>query len=228
LNQGTKQRIVGTVVLLALALIFLPIIFDGQGSYQTPLSSRIPDPPVINLMPEPTPTRPAMAITSPAADTSSAEVITTADSDAAPAVVAETDPTPITETNSAADSATTATTSVATTSAGSTAIPAVVTSEPVYTRDVPTLDANGLPQGWSVRLGSFSDAANASNLLQRLLADGYRAYTRQLLSGQTELTAVFVGPWIERERVAEYQKELQDKFQLSGMVVRYQIEQIQN
>jgi len=234
LNQGTKQRIVGTVVLLALALIFLPIIFDGQGSYQTPLSSRIPDMPVINLMPEPTPTRPALAITSPASDASSAEVITTAGSDAAPEAVADTNPTTISETASAATTSTT-TASVDTTATQASPAPesatdniAVVTSEPAYTRDVPTLDANGLPQGWSVRLGSFSDAANASNLLQRLLADGYRAYTRQLMSGQTELTAVFVGPWIERERVAEYQKELQDKFQLSGMVVRYQVEQIQN
>jgi len=104
----------------------------------------------------------------------------------------------------------------------------VVTSEPVFTRDVPSLDANGLPQGWSVRLGSFSDASNAAALLQRLQTAGYRAYTRRMTSGQTELTGVYVGPWLERERVAEYQKELQDEFQLSGMVVRYQVEQLQD
>jgi len=43
LNQGTKQRIVGTVVLLTLAFIFLPIVFDGQGSYEPAMTSRIPD-----------------------------------------------------------------------------------------------------------------------------------------------------------------------------------------
>ena len=49
MNQGAKQRIVGTVALLALALIFLPIIFDGEGSYQVPVSSRIPETPIISI-----------------------------------------------------------------------------------------------------------------------------------------------------------------------------------
>ena len=60
MNQGAKQRIVGTVVLLALALIFLPIIFDGEGSYQAPVSSRIPDTPIISILPEPTQSRPVI------------------------------------------------------------------------------------------------------------------------------------------------------------------------
>jgi len=60
LNQGAKQRIVGTAVLLALALIFLPIIFDGEGSYQAPVSSRIPEAPIISILPEPTQSRPVI------------------------------------------------------------------------------------------------------------------------------------------------------------------------
>ena len=60
MNQGAKQRIVGTVVLLALALIFLPIIFDGQGSYEAPVTSRIPDTPIISILPEPVQSRPVI------------------------------------------------------------------------------------------------------------------------------------------------------------------------
>ena len=58
MNQNTKQRIVGVVVLLALALIFLPILFDGDGDFQSTISSRIPEAPTIELMPEPVPSRP--------------------------------------------------------------------------------------------------------------------------------------------------------------------------
>jgi DedD protein len=104
----------------------------------------------------------------------------------------------------------------------------VVTSEPVFSREVPALDPNGLPQGWSVQLGSFADARNASNLLQRLLSADYRAYTRALPGNGAQMTAVFVGPWLERELAADYQKRLQDEFQLSGLVVRFEVEPLQD
>lgn len=197
MNQGTKQRIVGTVVLLALALIFLPIIFDGEGSYQTPLSSRIPEPPLITILPDPVPVRPVLAIEEPVT-----------------VVAPEATPEP-----ALADST-------------SVSVPAespaeVVISEPAFSREIPSLDQNGLPQGWSVRLGSFADANNASSLLQRLLAGGYRAYTRPMPGSGAQMTGVFVGPWLERELVADYQKQLQAEFQLSGLVVRYEVEPLQ-
>lgn len=208
MNQGTKQRIVGTVVLLALALIFLPIVFDGEGSYQTPLASRIPEPPMITLLPEPAPNRPVILNNSePVSPATSAAVAETAP---APAPEAQITPTPD------ADSGATAVDQAV----------AIVESEAVFTREVPSLDANGLPQGWSVRLGSFSEAANASALMTRLQAAGYRAYTRRLGSAGAELTAVYVGPWIERERVEDYKKQLQDEFQLSGLVVRYEVDKL--
>lgn len=209
MNQATKQRIVGTVVLLALALIFLPIVFDGEGSYQTPLSSRIPDPPVITLMPDPEPVRPALAIELPPVTPQpeiSAEPDTAALEEVAAAIVS---PVP-------ADGATIETSA------------AVVTSEPVFSREAPALDANGLPQGWSVRLGSFAEANNATSLMQRLQAAGYRAYTLPMPGSGAPMTGVFVGPWLERELVADYQKQLQEEFQLSGLVVRYEVEPLQD
>lgn len=213
-------------MLLALALIFLPIIFDGEGSYQTPLASRIPEPPVFTLLPEPEPVRPVIL----------------ADSDAINVPVAVPDATPQaasieTDTETEADSAdTTDTTTSANPDTVVTTVPesagtadvAIVESQPVFSRDVPTLDANGLPEGWSVRLGSFSESANATALLERLQTAGYRAYSRQVTSGQTSMTAVYVGPWIDRALVNDYQKRLQDEFQLSGMVVRYEIDPLVN
>lgn len=190
MKPETKQRIVGTVVLLALALIFLPIIFDGQGSYQSPVSSRIPEPPVISILPEPVQARPVII-----ADEQPDEVIE--------------EPVPATEPQTeVADNVD------------------LIESEPVFTREIPTLDSSGLPQGWSVRLGTFSDSANAENLISRLQTAGYRAYTRDIGDEQGALTAVFVGPWLEREKVDEYQQALQDEFSLTGMVVRYELQSL--
>ncbi|MDP6535623.1 MAG: SPOR domain-containing protein [Gammaproteobacteria bacterium] len=196
MKQGTKQRIVGTVVLLALALIFLPIIFDGQGSYQNQISSRIPATPVVPILPEPQQVRPVII-----ADAEVAEVEPT-----------EAEPTPSANTETTPEPAVSPV--------------EVSTSEPAFTREIPSLDSSGLPQGWSVRLGSFSDESNADTLLERLQAAGYRAYTRAITSEQGALTGVFVGPWLERSMVQDYQERLQQEFQLAGMVVRYVVEQL--
>ena len=98
-------------------------------------------------------------------------------------------------------------------------------SESGFTRDIPNLNSAGLPNGWSIRLGSFSEASNATNLMQRLQTAGYKAYIRDIDSEQVELTGVFVGPWLERALVNDYIDQLRDEFQLEGMVVRYQLKQ---
>ncbi len=208
MNQGAKQRIVGTVVLLALALIFLPIIFDGEGSYQPPVSSRIPDAPIISILPEPIPSRPVITGT-----------VETVEPDAATTVslieeVVELVEEPIAEpiTASVADEPI--------------ADVEITESTAIFSREIPQLGDDGLPQGWVVRLGSFSDSENASNLVTRLQDAGYKAYTRDIRSGQGILTGVFVGPWLDRGQVNEYQQRLQEEFSLAGLVVRYELESL--
>jgi DedD protein len=213
LQQSTKQRIVGTVVLLALALIFLPIIFDGKGSYQTTISSRIPAAPNVTVLPEPIQLRPVILADSDRPD--------------------EPEPTLLPEQDSAQ-----AGEALAPQEAGASALdnepPAAITVDPVEvalntitdsTRPGSVLDENGLPQGWSVRLGSFSNADNANALLDRLQEAGYRAYSRIIPVEQGDLTGVFVGPWLDRQTSNGYQQSLQDEFQLAGIVVPYEVEQ---
>ena len=192
MKQGTKQRIVGTIVIASLALIFLPIIFDGQGSHQTQTASRIPEQPVVPILPEPQQSRPV--------------IISDVD-----LVVTETKPEPERVTKTIEESASD--------------LIEVSASESGFTRDIPILNSAGLPNGWSIRLGSFSEASNATNLMQRLQTAGYKAYIRGIDSEQVELTGVFVGPWLERALVNDYIDQLRDEFQLEGLVVRYQLKQ---
>ena len=211
MKEATKQRIVGTVVLLALGLIFLPIVFDGQGSYQTPVSSRIPDPPAVPILPEPEVQRPTI-ITESELSADPVQVDASDDSSAvADSGDAEQEPQPqsVTEPAEQTDSGV-----------------EVVESQPDFDREAPQLGADGLPQGWVVRLGTFADNSNASTLVTRLQNSGYKAYSRNVVNDQGTLTAVFVGPWLQREQVEEYQRQLQEEFQLSGMIVRYEIEPI--
>lgn len=96
----------------------------------------------------------------------------------------------------------------------------------VAATDAPGLDSVGLPEGWSVRLASFSSYPNALNLVDRLQSRGHPAYIREIPSAQGILTAVFVGPGVDRASVQQLQQQLLEEFQLSGIIVRYEIEDL--
>ncbi len=215
MDQNTKQRIVGSLVIVAAAGILLSALFDGQGSYDLPLESRIPQPVAFPKPPSIVPDRPVVIADTDAIrlDTSSTTPLQIEAPIVEPAVTAG---------------------GTAAIASDSSAISASVNEQPpvatvtVATAQIepPKLDSVGLPEGWSVRLGSFSSQANARSLVERLQERGHRAYTRAVTSDQGTLTAVFVGPGVDRAAVQQLQRQLFDEFQLSGIVVRYEIEEL--
>ncbi|MEC7581973.1 MAG: SPOR domain-containing protein [Pseudomonadota bacterium] len=190
-------------------MIFLPIVFDGEGSYEPALTSRIPDPPQITILPEPKQTRPVII----------------ADSDILAVAPSATDVDQTVSAKQASDTGADTALNIAQEDAD--AVPKVSESVPARTGHegtLPQLGADGLPTGWSVRLGLFSNADNAAVLLERLQNAGYRAYIREIESDEGQLRGVFVGPWLNRELSAGYQSSLQREFQLTGIVVPYEME----
>ena len=197
MDQSTKQRVVGIVVVVIAAAVILPVLFDGQGSYELPLESRIPEPVAFPAPPRIIPERPVITADTPAIRVDAASTDQPSAEPAAPAASVQIAPEP-----------------------------AASAETPVAVAEAPQLDPNGLPQGWSVRLASFSNQANARNLLERLQSRGHRAYIREISSSQGALMAVFVGPGVDRASMQRLQQQLQEEFQLSGIVVRYEIEEL--
>jgi DedD protein len=214
LNQSTKQRIVGTLVLLIAALILLPVIFDGDGSYQAPLETRIPAPP---SFPEPARViadRPVVV-----ADTEQinlASVTETTDADAlnesngndAELLVEVSDA----ETDAAAEIASADTVAVSTAAANANL----------------QLDNQGLPQGWNVRMGAFSVISNADALVQTLQAKELRAYSRSILVNNAPMAVVYIGPLIDRTAAQQLLDQMnKDYAQLPGKrIERFEIEDL--
>lgn len=174
-----KQRIVGTIVLMALVGLLFPVIFDGGDTFQAELESRIPPEPQFSLLPEPNPTRPV--------------IIADPDTDAG----AEEGQSEISENDSQI----------------------ISQSE----EDEADLDLSPMLSGWSIRLGSFAEKQNATNLVERLHESEYKAYTREFNNSAGELVSVFVGPWIDKSIAEDYLSELEDKFRLAGDIVRYEV-----
>ena len=197
LSRGRKRRVVGTIVILALALIILPQLFDGEGSYQPQVQSRIPERPIITLLPEPQQVRPVMVGESQS-----------------PSANAEAENIELTESavsNNASDPA-------EVNSAAS------VTNLSTDTDSRPTLNAAGLPDGWVVQLGTFGDLDNASKLLTDLLAKGYKAYERRSLRDEREMSTILVGPVIVRAEAERLLAELATALDLKPLIKRYERE----
>jgi DedD protein len=197
LSRGRKRRVVGTIVLLALALIILPQLFDGEGSYQPQVQSRIPERPIITLLPEPQQVRPVMI-----GDLQS------------PSVGAEAESVELTERAADSDESEPARVDSA----------ASVTNLSTDTDSRPTLNAAGLPDGWVVQLGTFGDLDNARKLLTDLLAKGYKAYERRSLRDEREMSTILVGPVIVKAEAERLLTELAAALDLKPLIKRYERE----
>lgn len=192
LDQSTKQRIVGILVILIVAIVLLPIVFDGEGSYQLPLESRIPTP-------APFPVPPKLEAERPVVVADTEEILIPIEqeqpTEAATVVVEQTE--------------------------------AQTSTQIADNSNAPKLDTTGLAEGWSVRLASFSNEDNARQLMGKLEAVGHRAYHRELESAEGQmLTAVYVGPVVDRTASQSLQRQLLAEFQLSGIIVRYEIDDL--
>lgn len=219
MNQSTRQRVVGTIVLLLAAIVVLPAVLDGSGVPARNVEDRIPARPVTDPEPlEVSPRRPV--ITADSDDLrltgDSAERAGVSDDDGG-AGAGSSDEDPADADDEQTDVAD---------SGDDTPSPEVTGTEPAPEDRSPSLDpATGLPEAWSVQLGAFSNPANVEALVERLQAAGHPAYTRAIDSSSGSLTGVFVGPLVDRGTAVDLQGDLQSSFGLAGRVVRYRIEE---
>lgn len=203
LDKVYKQRMVGALVLVALAVIFLPMLFsreDEQRQIQVdaPAAPQMPVMPEVEVEPVPVP-EPQVIAQEPAPPEQEAVVQQPSAPVAPPVVkpvVAAPKPPAVTPAQAVAQA------------------PAKLDTTQKR------LDPNGLPISWSVQLVSLSNRASADSLQKTLRNQGYNAYVRS--SGG--MNRVFVGPLLERAEADRLRDLLGKQQNLKGFVVRFQPE----
>ncbi|MBD9398192.1 SPOR domain-containing protein [Pseudomonas sp. PDM11] len=208
LDSGTKQRIVGALVLVALAVIFLPmllsrpdelrhVVVDAPSIPAKPVTPEIEMQPVIVPDPQELPQEPVPVDSSPTdqaqppVEQSISEL--PASEPAAPTPPPAAQPAP--------------------------SKPAEV-APPPQKAPAERLDVNSLPVSWSVQLASLSSRPGAENLQKTLRSQGYNAYIRTA----DGMNRVFVGPLVERVEADRLRDQLNRQHKLNGFVVRFQPE----
>ncbi|WP_461481087.1 SPOR domain-containing protein [Porticoccus sp.] len=90
------------------------------------------------------------------------------------------------------------------------------------TPEPPQLSEQGLPESWVLQVGSFRDAERAQALVKKLLDDGYRAFVQQQKDSQGQLSRVFVGPKVLKEKLLQEKAAIDKKYGLNALVVRFE------
>ncbi|WP_130907717.1 MULTISPECIES: SPOR domain-containing protein [unclassified Pseudomonas] len=223
LDKAYKQRMVGALVLVALAVIFLPMLFSRQDeqrqvTVEAPSAPQAPAMPQVQVEPVVVPEPQALPQEPVPSDDEIAqqELPVTAPAPAAPAAPVAPAPTakPVTPPPAPAPVPALA------------AKPATAPSQPISAAPgkpdttQSRVDANGLSVSWSVQLASLANRESAEKLQKTLRSQGYNAYIRTA-DGKNR---VFVGPLIERAEADRLRDLLNRQQNLKGFVVRFQPE----
>ena len=215
LDKVMKQRMVGALVLVALAVIFLPMLFTREDEMrqvrvEAPQAPAMPSPPQVKVEPVQVP-EPQVLADSQAVPQEPEPAPVVIDESTAPVAPPRQ---PISPAPGVQASAAKPTAPEARTQAATTPAPA---AQPAQSSKV---DGNGLPVSWSIQLASLSNRAGADNLQKSLRSQGYNAYIRTAGG----MNRVFVGPVIERAEAERLRDVINRQQKLKGFVVRFQPE----
>ncbi len=211
-----KQRLVGAVVLVALGVIFIPMLLEGPEDTLVPEMEalpelvdpgpgrpldafpsvdRVPDGPetsvlAADVLPEPEPEVVTEPAPSPRAEPA-------ADVQPEPAPAPEAEPVPESKATVAADQSQAA------------------------LKPVPGEPKAGPLGSWVVQVGSFSDQQKAVALRDKVRQVGFATQVEKVRVQGKTYYRVRVGPFLERSEAEQSQNQLADKLKLSGRVLSY-------
>ncbi|WP_046080227.1 SPOR domain-containing protein [Halomonas sp. HG01] len=236
MKYGWRERISGALILLALAVIFLPLLFDDPAPREDrPQPTMSIEQPIEVPHREPEAPEPSEELSanaeSPAQEgasgvdamSSADDVVSveagqasveasSSDSDDAPAVQ---DTTQQASTEVASASGDAESSEADAPASDPIADLARAADERMAASDAPTREAVSGGE-WAVQVGSFGEPANAERLEARLEEQGFPAYRRPR---NNDLTTVYVGPYARSEVAEQAMSELKADLNLQGLLV---------
>jgi len=203
-NDILKQRLVGALILLALGVVFWPIIFVEPGERAAVGQVAIPPAPRIDTTPIEPPDREGLRASpeeEPDEDAWPADLPMAAEQGMDDPVASQSDPDEATP--PAQDAATD------------------VTRTRSAPPEQPVLDSKGVPVAWVLQVASVSSEAKAEELRKRLLDMQEKAYVKKVVRGEKVLHRVYVGPIFERAKLEKIQAGVDARFGVHSLIVRY-------
>ena len=190
-KHAFKQRIIGAIVLVALAVIFIPILLPGHHDFGfTESESNIPPKPaeLENLK--------VLELEKPLPAPEPREVIRTPIDEHSPPASKPEIESPVVEQK-----------------------PETTETKPSLSNQETKTDTPTTPKAWVVQVGSFGNRDNAMRLRDQLRSKGYKTFVEQISTAEKTFYRVRVGPVVTRENALALQKELQTRMKLENTKV---------
>jgi DedD protein len=200
-NDVLKQRLVGALILLALGVIFWPIIFVQPGDREVAEQQGVPPRPEVPIEPVTPPDQVGLRA-SPQISLQEDEVITP--------VVTPVEPVHVEEPVAAPESQPAPAEPPEPTYAARTEAPAPL-----------KMDSDGIPEAWILQVVSVSNAQKADELRRRLSEMNYKADIETVHQGGKTLHRVYLGPNFERAKLEKLKPAIDAEFKVQSMVRRY-------
>ncbi len=206
MDANLKNRLVGVIVICALAVIFLPMILDGSGSNRSRLEVVIPPQPLVNANPEFEPKI----------------VELQSNVDALPELEARhiDENSPPEAESKAADSDSKGTANGNTEKLAKTSPPAEQTPPPEPAKPPQDQPGGG---SWVLQVGSFQDRDKALAQRDKLRKSNIAAVFIEQFEYQNKPSyRVRLGPFLNRDQTRVAQNKIKAKYDIDGIIMKYE------
>ena len=200
MDEALKKRLIGAVVLLAIAAILWPLVFDSADHIKLSQESKIPPKPEVERwQPAEVPEPDASAVGWPDAKTAAA----TTPKAAAPKQPAKDTQTSVAATNDADRKNTPAATG------DDKSVPAETQQKAVFR------------PAWVVQVASLSDRNSAKQLVAKLRAKDYRAYSEVAKRSGKQSYRVLIGPKFDKRKAVSIKQEIDKSEKVDSLVLNF-------
>lgn len=201
-----KQRLVGALILLALGIVFWPIIFVAPEEARLREGVMAPPPPSVSREPLPAPSDAGLRGSPPREAPPDQPDVTLADGKQ-----------PVARARAGGAAAKAA--------AEPAPVPQPSADAPYPTRDkapeVAAFDDDGLPVAWVLQVATVSSLEKARKLRDELIDNAEKAFYEPLRRDNGTLYRVYVGPKFERAQLAPIKARVDARYGVKSLVSRY-------
>ncbi|MFT4768969.1 MAG: DedD protein [Glaciecola sp.] len=198
MDNLVKQRLVGALILVALVVVFWPIIFVPGTQKAEDLRVLVPKAPPVDLTPLPEPDSLGLRSGKKAAAQSveTQDVAFPDDEGTSDVERAGLPPRDVT-------------------------MPVADLNEARSTLESPAMDADGLPIAYSLQVATMADKARAESLRDELVSAGYKGYVKRMRRDDRVLYRVLVGPRYSRDELLPVKGAVDKTWRVESLIIRY-------